>query len=626
MKTAVEVYVNGDDALLRWSVDELDDRCLGFAVQRSVNGGATEWLENYAPPGPQEHQVGAHHRSDEWHFRCFSWTDHGLGDGDTVSYRVLPVLSDAPEPREDLASPWSEPRTLGATGDSPFTAYFNRGFVMSQFVSRWLDAHYAGTGRGGALDAFKRDITREAEETMRRNLSGRLRMALLDLLDRAAASTDHVYAALFELGDEELVGRLEALGPRAHVVLANGSIRRAQEDGRPSETDAEARTRDANATARARLIAAGVDVPAGSRFVSPKALAHNTFVVVTTAERAATRLWTGSTDWTTTGLCTQLNNGLLVDDPDDTGVAEAYLAQWRALRDAGSTHPRSLTDANDAPRAVGDDRPGTPRASVQFTRVHRKADITALGNIVRGAREGVLFLMFMPGDNGVLSAVRRLAGDRPDLLVRGIVSELPRGREDERTGTTTTLDVTLVGVPHEPQPVSRTEDVIQAEGMAYPAASWAIETTRAQFFGHIGHAIVHSKVLVVDPFTADPTVVTGSHNFSSAASDTNDENFIVVRGDRDLAEAYAVNVQTAWRHYVGRAVNPHEGLTGIRYLRALRRDQHREERFWHRAPVVVAEELHRGAQPLSGGVAGKCSSAHSGPSTGRRYERPPTGT
>jgi phosphatidylserine/phosphatidylglycerophosphate/cardiolipin synthase-like enzyme len=116
--------------------------------------------------------------------------------------------------------------------------------------------------------------------------------------------------------------------------------------------------------------------------------------------------------------------------------------------------------------------------------------------------------------------------------------------------------------------------------MAHPAAGWAVETTRSQFLGSIGHAIIHSKVLVVDPFSDEPTVVTGSHNFSPTASKRNDENFIVVRGDRRLAEAYAVNIDSAWRHYAGRAGNPFPRLRGIEYLRAVWGEQKREERFW----------------------------------------------
>jgi phosphatidylserine/phosphatidylglycerophosphate/cardiolipin synthase-like enzyme len=577
MRTTVEVYVNADDALLRWAVDDLDDRCLGFAVQRRLNGGAPAWLDNFAPPGRAEHQRGVFLRSDEAHFRCFSWTDHGVDTGDTVSYRVLPVMSDAPAPREDLASEWSEPRTVRAGGDTPYAAHFNRGFVMSQFVSRYLDEHFPNVDRGQALRRLREELTADLENRMRVLLSGQLRTALLRLLDGVARGRGHVYAALFELTDRELITGLEALGPRAHLVLANGSVQ-----ARRGETTAQARRRDENATARAALVAAGVDVETTNRFVAPGALAHDKFLVVTTAAGRARRVWTGSTNWSPTGLCTQLNNAVTIDD---ASVAAAYLEQWRALRAAGSGHPPALTTANDQPTAVGADQPGTVHASVHFTRAHHRTDLRALDEIVNGARHGVLFLMFMPGAKGVLATVRGLAAARPDLLVRGVVSELPKGRADERTGPETTLRVTLFGTAADAPPAEHVEDVIQPAGMAHPAAGWAVEATRRQFQGNVGHAIIHSKVLVVDPFSEDPTVVTGSHNFSLSASEENDENFVVVRGDRALAEAYAVNVQSAWRHYAGRAANPHAELSGIDYLRALLADQRRERPFWQRPPA-----------------------------------------
>ena len=80
--------------------------------------------------------------------------------------------------------------------------------------------------------------------------------------------------------------------------------------------------------------------------------------------------------------------------------------------------------------------------------------------------------------------------------------------------------------------------------------------------------------------------MTGSHNFSPSASHDNDENFVVVHGDRALAEAYAVNIQSAWRHYASRAGNPLHALTGIDYLRALQHDQAREHAFWGLASVM----------------------------------------
>jgi phosphatidylserine/phosphatidylglycerophosphate/cardiolipin synthase-like enzyme len=75
--------------------------------------------------------------------------------------------------------------------------------------------------------------------------------------------------------------------------------------------------------------------------------------------------------------------------------------------------------------------------------------------------------------------------------------------------------------------------------------------TRNEFLfgpGKIGFAIVHSKLIVVDPFTR-PVVITGSHNFSAAASGKNDENFVIVRGNTELATEYAAHILSVYHHY-----------------------------------------------------------------------------
>jgi phosphatidylserine/phosphatidylglycerophosphate/cardiolipin synthase-like enzyme len=498
-----------------------------------------------------------------------------------VRYRAVPFLTGTTEPSLALASDWSTRATLGPAAKAQNQAFFNRGFVISQFISRYLDEHYPGMNRIAALKKFKDEVSVQLDNRIRIFLSGEIRTALRDLLDEVRKSKDEVYAVLFELGDDELLSHLAPLGKRAHLVLANGSIEtKDPKTHKALETAAEARKRDENRTARKTLRQHGVDVETKNRFVSSGALAHNTFLVVTDKNGEPKRLWTGSTNWTTTGLCTQLNNALLVDNAD---VAAAYLEQWHALRDAGSAHPASLPTANKAPTAVGGSKAGTVRSSVHFTRAPGKVDLKALGAIVRSAREGLLFLMFIPGASGVLSDVLALAKAKPKLLVRGVVSELPKGRHDEKTGTTTTVKITIVG-GNANVDGTQTFDVVQPEGHKYESAWWAAETTHSQFLSGIGHAINHSKVLIVDPFSHDPTVVTGSHNFSNSASQSNDENFIVIRGDRPLAEAYAVNAESAWRHYAYRAGNPHPTLSGIDYLRALLKDQRREEPFWHLRP------------------------------------------
>jgi hypothetical protein len=248
---------------------------------------------------PLEGQEAVVNPSKDWPFQRFSWTDHDANTGDTVSYRVIPVIRNTAgelELVESLASDWSSAKTLGATTDGPFSAFFNRGFVMSQFMSRYL------AQRNLSLKQFKETISEKEDKTIREFLSGDLRLTLLKQLRLALDEKTEIFAALFELSDNELIDALCALGEKAHVVLANGSVTKKKE-----ETAAEARARDENEAARKQLKDAGVDVETNDRFISPGALGHNKFLIRTDKKGNPLIAWTGSTNWAPTGLCTQVN-------------------------------------------------------------------------------------------------------------------------------------------------------------------------------------------------------------------------------------------------------------------------------------------------------------------------------
>jgi phosphatidylserine/phosphatidylglycerophosphate/cardiolipin synthase-like enzyme len=541
MPTLLRVYTNEDDALLFWATTAHIDNCRGFAIERKITrrGQQVEdrgFLPNRIgfakdQPQPDSQGKGPSEPSTVWPFQRFSWTDHDANAGDTVSYRIVPIVRDGSGKlvRHEIdASAFSDARTLGTvpTG-SKYRPFFNRGFVMSQFMARYLAQNNL------TLKQFKTQIGKPAgktaEHTIRNFLAGGLRTKILDILATAAAEKTEVYAALFELSDDELVAGLVKLGKRAHVVLANGSIQ-----PKKGEKSAEARKRDENNRARAALIKAKVDVQPKNRFISPGALGHNKFLVVANAQGKAVRAWTGSTNWAPTGLCTQVNNGLLIDDP---AIAKFYLDQWHRLRKAASDFPDDLVASNSQAHQSGN-------ATVWFTRAKKQVDLAAINAEVAKAKQGILFLMFMPGATGVLGNVMKRAQE-PGLWVRGVVSELPNGHNDESEA-----DVHLVNGPDATQ---LHLDIIEPEGVKHPMANFAAEVTRTQFLSQVGHAIIHSKVLVIDPFGDDPVVITGSHNFSTSASTKNDENLIIVRGDKALAEAYAVNIEGAYQHYRWRA-------------------------------------------------------------------------
>jgi phosphatidylserine/phosphatidylglycerophosphate/cardiolipin synthase-like enzyme len=543
MATALDVYANEDDVLLFWTVDEPIKDCLGFAINRRMTDSTGKKTEGFllnrvgfandAPAGGATEHAQV---STQWPFQRFSWSDHDPTTGDTVSYQVVPMVRDNTGTLvqlDDQASAWSPPRTLGPPVGSRFEPHFNRGFVISQFMARFLAENH--------LDpkTFKDDLQDSDEQKIRNFLSGDLRQAMLDELDAAVNNDAEIYSALFELSDDELVDALVKLGGRAHIVLANGAVKH--------------RGDDENADARQKLRDNSVDVEADNRFIAPRALGHNKFMVRTDRTGAPVTAWTGSTNWSPTGLCTQLNNGLLIND---TNIAQVYLDQWERLRQSASDFPPDLLEANDQPKAPQPPAPGAPTATVWFSRTNGGVDLDALNDVVNSAKQGILFLMFMPGNHGVLSTVTQRIPDS-GLYLRGVVSTLPKGYPDESQVQVSLTDGTD---QHE-----ATLDVIQPQGVDHPFAYFAGEVTRQQFLKNIGFAIIHSKILVIDPFSPDATVVTGSHNFSLSASAKNDENFIIIKGDTALAEAYTVNIMSAydhyrWRQFVNTESNPFSGL------------------------------------------------------------------
>ena len=192
--------------------------------------------------------------------------------------------------------------------------------MAAQWVSRRL---------GITADDLKSKKLRTVIETpndpFRRYLHGPLGSRLFEILADAAKRKRQIYAALYELDDEQLEAALETIGQRAHVVLANGSVKKQGED---QNRDARERLRD--------------KIDLHDRFISPGALGHNKFLVICDTRRKPRWVWTGSQNWTKTGLCTQANNSVLIDDAD---LAEEYRKQWDLLNEAGDETPRDLRRA-----------------------------------------------------------------------------------------------------------------------------------------------------------------------------------------------------------------------------------------------------------------------------------------
>lgn len=63
---------------------------------------------------------------------------------------------------------------------------------------------------------------------------------------------------------------------------------------------------------------------------------------------------------------------------------------------------------------------------------------------------------------------------------------------------------------------------------------------------------IHTKFMLVDPLSNDPLIITGSANFSRPSQRINDENMLVIRGDKRVADIYFGEYMRIFDHHYAR--------------------------------------------------------------------------
>ena len=520
------VHPGVDSALIAWRSDFID-QCRGFALRRKIKRAAgsprspntvsdvdadgyheeivASWV-GFADGPPVEE--GTRKPTTEWPIQKYLWSDFAVNPGDIVAYRVSAMIGPETALQEsaDHVSDWSEAMQIGAETSGHVSCYFNRGIVASQWLARLLPEEAPTT-------KLKKAIA-NPEDPIRQFLAGPIRDKLVSLLNDARASGGHIYAALFELDDPELIPLLQGFKKRAHIVLGNGSVKKKGEDE--------------NEDARSDLSSCDVR----DRMSAPRALAHNKFLVICGADKSPQAVWTGSTNWTMTGLCTQANNALLIDNP---AVAQFYLDQWKTLAADGNDSPPALYQSNAEPRTT----PKAKNTTVWFTPMREGLDLEQASELIRGAQQGILFAMFNPGPRGtLLNDIIELASPsspsfKPDLYIQGVVNQNP--------GTAKNPVVLF----NRGERIDANADVVLPAAIPGRFAYWQKEVLKLP----TAHAMVHSKVVIVDPYGPNPVVMTGSHNMGPKASGVNDENLVIITGNGDLASQYAGKIMEIYAQY-----------------------------------------------------------------------------
>jgi phosphatidylserine/phosphatidylglycerophosphate/cardiolipin synthase-like enzyme len=364
--------------------------------------------------------------------------------------------------------------------------------------------------------------------------------ALTEFLARAKTSGT-IYAALYELGDAELIAGLKSLGKRLQIVLSNSV---AKQNGK---------TADANQPARDLLEKSAKKMV--NRIMPSGHIGHNKFLVYANSAGTPKAVLLGSTNWTSNGLCAQTNNTLVIDDD---ALAKRYLDYWNKLAaDTKAAKGEAKKLQGSALRswdASGKDlkvdgaaleswfSPNTPKARSKGKNEKRPPDMDVVADRIAKAKHAILFLAFYPGSPSLANWAGLAARADKSLFVRGCVTNksASEGFYYELKGSSPPKKVK--GQKSAPKQDPRVIGAEAFDGKLIPTG-WKKEILAA------GFAIIHDKILVVDPFADNCVVVTGSHNLGHKASFDNDENLVIVEGNKKLAAAYATHVLDVYDHF-----------------------------------------------------------------------------
>jgi phosphatidylserine/phosphatidylglycerophosphate/cardiolipin synthase-like enzyme len=537
MSIELKVYDNGDHTCLVWLPEDEKPlpNCRGFAIRRLQNGqesylhgfvGFTD-TDKLDPAAP-------------WKFplQRFLWWDYLVKPGDKVQYSVVPVVG----PNKDSlaldtgnASDLTPELTVTGQKTPHIAAYFNKGIVAAQWVSRALAAE--------PKNSRIKDLVAKPGGSLRNKLSGLLRLSILSLLADAKKNNHKVFAALYELNDPELIDGLTAFGKDCNLILANGAFKK----NTPPHNDE-------NSVVRAKL---KTKINVFDRIVKLGYFGHNKFVVFCDSNGTPQRVLTGSTDWTSFGLCTQANNGLIIDDPS---VAADYLAAWQRIKAAGNDYTDDLVKGNSTANTHQVDGCAvTP----WFVKTSAAQDLEFARKLINSAKEGILFLFFNPETfqqdrmhwtllQNILERHNQGSTNfNPDLYFCGVVNQeipkfppadSPQKGSSPRDPTVNPNPVALYKNGIGP-PKRLGHEVLEPHNIKDQFHNWKNELLGASMVN------VHSNVVVLDPFGEKPVVMTGSHNLSFRASNANDDNLVIIEGNAPLAAAYAINIIAIFQTY-----------------------------------------------------------------------------
>ncbi len=475
---------------------------LGFAFKREDHtNGEIQWMrgmktfEEIAPNAA----VGENFSTEVHPIQSFQWADYSVKPGVLYTYTIQSMYGN-PGELKTKGKVEIEVKTEAEEGEE-HSAYFNRGSVATQEYARRFQNKPPSEVGQPAWDWLSRGLIEH----------------MIGFIERAKKG-DSLFGAVYEFQHERVLTAIkEAKSRGVTIKIIYDAV------------DGETGPRKPNIAAVKASKITGIT----KQRLNAK-LMHNKFFVHLKKGKPDA-VWTGSTNITINGIFGHANVGHIVDDQD---VALAYLEYYkRLLKDPEISAPSTYREANmDASPVPGSLKKGTtPIFSPRGTKLD---SLDWYAKLAGEAKQG----LFMTFAFGMHQKFKDVYSKDDDVLKMALMEKTSvNGSETEAEAIQTIRNLPNVVVAIGNRIVTNAFD------------RWLAE--RETVDGKRKHVYwIHTKFMLIDPLGEDPIVVTGSANFSKASTDSNDENMLVIRGNKRIADIYFGEYMRLYAHYSFREV------------------------------------------------------------------------
>jgi len=467
---------------------------LGFAIKRKDHQtGETFWMKGmktFSETDPND-SIGSDFSSRQHPFQTFQWADYTVNPDKKYTYTIVALRGTPTKLTE------SETVNITITTESvdlnTHGIFFNRGAAASQEYAR-------------RFQNKKPNVVGTAAYTW---LSRGLYEALTNFLTQANGDSYELLGAVYEfnwLPVLQTIKDISATGAKVKIVY------HAYDDATTAVTEAAIKNAGIKKLCEPRKHTLKID--------------HNKFFVLK-KDGKPIQVWTGSTNISENGIFGHSNVGHIIRDKI---IAQAYADYWMQLHKDldGPAMKAWLKKNNPAPPT------GTYANMFPVFSPHTGKAVLEWYAALANAAQNALFMTFAFGMNAEFLKVY----DQNDSILRMALMD-KKGMNDKAKAK---IDK-----------VRRLPNCIVAVGNNIKINAfdrWVIEIYSIIKGPRV--PFIHNKFMLVDPLGNNPLVLTGSANFSIASTSTNDENMIVIRNDKRVADIFFGEYMRMYSHYAFR--------------------------------------------------------------------------